>query len=626
MVRSLPEAAAAGAGKRLRGRAPAATIDGALPSETVAMPPAPLRLLLAACLLAAPAAAPAAELTTLAERSGFVETGRYAETIALCEAFATAYPDAVRCETFGTTPENRPMKLLVVSTAGAFTPAEARARGLPVTLVQGGIHAGEIDGKDAGFLALRQLLAGEASPGVLDAQVLLFVPVFNVDGHERFREWNRPNQRGPREMGWRTTAQNYNLNRDYLKADAPEMHAMLALLRRWDPLAYIDLHVTDGAKFEHDVSIQVEPLNSGDEQLRAAGLALRDGTIARLAQAGFQPLPFYPSFVVGDDPSSGFRDGVAPPRFSHGYMPLRNRLGMLVETHSWRDYPHRVRATREAILAVLDLVAERGAAWQATALGADARAARLAGTPVPLDYAATDACRRIDYKGYAYTRTPSEVSGATMTRYDESTPRTWHIPLCDVVVPGRVAEAPRAGYVVPAAQAARVAALLEHHGVDYRRLDAPVEALPVEAFRATSTQFGAAPYEGHQRLTVEGAWHRERQDLRAGSLFVPLAQPLARIVVALLEPQAPDSMAAWGLFNNHFERKEYMEPYVAEAVAREMLAADPGLRAAFERRLAEDPAFAADPQARLDFFYRRHASWDDRMDRYPVLRVDDAPR
>ena len=580
-----------------------------------------LRLSLAACCLFPAGASATGSLATHAERTGFQETGRYAETIALCERFAAEHPDAVRCETFGTTPQGRPMKLLVVSPSGAFTPDEARRQGLPVTLMQGGIHAGEIDGKDAGFLALRELLAGEVDAGALDAQVLLFVPVFNVDGHERFREWNRPNQRGPREMGWRVTAQGYNLNRDYLKADTPEMHAMLALLRRWDPLAYIDLHVTDGAKFEHDVSIQVEPLNSGDEPLRAAGLALRDGTIARLAAAGFQPLPFYPSFVVGDDPSSGFRDGVAPPRFSHGYMPLRNRLGMLVETHSWRDYAHRVRTTRETILAVLDLVAAHGDAWQATARAADGRAARLAGTRMPLDYTATDDCHQIDYKGYAYTRTPSDVSGATMTRYDEGTPETWRIPLCDVVVPGVVVTAPAAGYLVPAEYAELVARKLDHHGATYRRLGAASDAIEVEAFRATSTSFGNAPYEGHQRLTVDGAWQSERHDLRPGSLFVPIAQPLSRLVVALLEPRAPDSLAAWGWFNNHFERKEYMEPYVAEEVARDMLAADPAVRAQFERRLADDPAFASDPQARLDFFYRRHASWDDRMDLYPVYRV-----
>ena len=161
--------------------------------------PAPAFIAALAALLATTTPAFAADpaLTTVAEQSGFLKTGRYDEVIALCDAFAKRYPAAVRCGEFGTTPEGRPMKLLVVSKAGAFTPEAAKAKNLPVLLVQGGIHAGEIDGKDAGFLALRQALDGEAAKGDLDKLVLLFVPVFNVDGHERFGAWNRPNQRGP---------------------------------------------------------------------------------------------------------------------------------------------------------------------------------------------------------------------------------------------------------------------------------------------------------------------------------------------------------------------------------------------------------------------------------------------
>jgi hypothetical protein len=148
-----------------------------------------------------PAFAADPALSTIAERSGYLKTGRYDEVIALCNAFAKAYPNAVRCSQFGTTPEGRPMQVLIVSKTGAFTPEATRKMSLPVMLVQGGIHAGEIDGKDAGFLALRQALDGEAAPGALGKQVLLFVPVFNVDAHERFGAWNRPNQHGPQEMG-----------------------------------------------------------------------------------------------------------------------------------------------------------------------------------------------------------------------------------------------------------------------------------------------------------------------------------------------------------------------------------------------------------------------------------------
>ena len=580
-----------------------------------------------AALLAVSTSAIAADpaLTTLSERSGFLKTGRYDEVIALCDAFAKRYPAAVRCSEFGTTPEGRPMKLLVVSTTGAFTPEAAKARHLPVLLVQGGIHAGEIDGKDAGFLALRQALDGEAANGDLDKLVLLFVPVFNVDGHERFGAWNRPNQRGPEEMGWRTTAQNYNLNRDYVKADAPEMQAMLALVNAWDPLAYIDLHVTDGAKFQHDVSIQVEPLHAGDAELRKAGTALRDGVIERLDAQGSMALPFYPSFVENDDPASGFVDGVATPRFSTGYFQLRNRFGMLLETHSWKDYPTRVRITRNAIVALLDLVATHGPQWLRTAHEADLRAEKLAGMQVPLDWKAGDRMHTIDFQGYAYTRTPSDISGALMTHYDESKPETWHLPMRDDIQPDHVVAAPGAGYLVPAAHAAWVGAKLRQHGIRFDSLHEPMAAARVEAFRADSAEFAATSFEGHQRLTVTGTWKPEAQDVGIGALFVPIAQPKSRLVMALLEPQAPDSLLGWGEFNNAFEQKEYMEAYVAEEVARDMLAKDPALKVEFERKVKADPAFAKDPQARLDFFHRRHASYDQRLRLYPVLRTATAP-
>lgn len=579
-----------------------------------------MRALLTTLALAAAAghslAAP--PLTTQAERSGFVQTGRYDEVTQLCRDFARAHPAQVRCERFGTTPQGRPMWALVASQSGALTPAAARRAGLPVTLVQGGIHAGEIDGKDAGFLALREQLA---RPGALRHQVLVFVPVFNVDGHERFGPWHRPNQRGPEQMGWRTTAQNLNLNRDYVKADAPEMQAMLGLVRAWDPLVMVDLHATDGAQFEHDIAIMVEPVHAGDAALREAGRAWRDGVIDALAAQGGLPLPFYPSFVEMDNPASGFRDGVPTPRFSQGYFLLRNRLGMLVETHSWRPYPHRVRQTRQTIDAVLDQVARHGRDWLQRAHAADARPpAELA-----LTWRTRPEAREIEFRGYAYTRTPSEVSGALMTRYDETRPEVWRVPLRDRIEPDLVRAAPRAGYLVPAEHAAWVGEKLAQHGVRFERLARGRTALPVQVWRASAVKRDATSTEGHHRMALAGQWAAEARDLPAGSLFVPAQQPLAALAMHLLEPDAPDSLASWGRFAPAFEPKEYMEPYVAEQVAREQLAASPALREAFAARLRDDARFAADPQARLDFFYRRAPSWDERFNLYPVLRTDQRP-
>lgn len=571
------------------------------------------------------AAAATDALSTIAERSAFQKTGRYDEVIKLCAAYQKAYPKQVRCTEFGRTPEGRPMMALLATRTGAFTPSAANKQNLPVLLVQGGIHAGEIDGKDAGFLALRDALDNTAAKGALDKQVLIFVPVFNIDGHERFGKWNRPNQRGPEEMGWRTTAQNFNLNRDYAKADSPEMQAMLRLVNQWDPIATIDLHVTDGAKFEHDIAIMVEPVHGGDTELRSVGKALRDTTIGDLAKQGSLPLPFYPSFVVGDDPATGFTDSVPPPRFSHGYFLTRNRLGMLVETHSWKDYAARVRATRNTVVSILSQIAASGQEWMKVAKAADARAAKLAGESVALTYKATDKSRTIDFRGYEYTRTMSDVSGALMTRYDEKKPQIWKLAVRDDVQPDLTIVAPRGGYIVPVAHAASLGEKLTQHGIIFRKLTRPMANIAVETFRADNAAPGTESVESHQRLTVQGAWKAETREVKAGSLFVPIAQARSVLVMSMLEPLAPDSFVAWGNFNNAFERKEYMEAYVAEDVAREQLSADPALAAAFKNKLASDAEFAKSPSARLEFFARRHSSWDGQFNLYPVMRVAKVP-
>jgi hypothetical protein len=182
--------------------------------------------------------------------------------------------------------------------------------------------------------------------------------------------------------------------------------------------------------------------------------------------------------------------------------------------------------------------------------------------------------------------------------------------------------APKGGYLVPAEYAAQVGEALRLHGIEFRTMNAPLADAAVEAFDADSVKFAPAPSEGRQRTTLSGQWASATASLVAGALFVPIAQPKARLLMAILEPQAPDAIAAWGGFNNSFERKEYMEAYVAEEQARLMLAKDPALKAEFETKLKADPDFAKNPMARLDFFARRHPAWDKAYNRYPVLRSD----
>ncbi len=349
------------------------------------------------------------------------------------------------------------------------------------------------------------------------------------------------------------------------------------------------------------------------------------------------PLPFYPDLAKTDDPSSGFQLTVYSPRFSTGYFPQRNRFTLLVETHSWKDYARRVRVTRNTIVALAELLAEHGEAWREQALKADHDAARLGGTEVVLDYDSgwreptsggtparqADGTELIDFKGYSYTREPSAISGEPVTVYDPKTPQVWHVPFRDRVTAALSVRAPLGGYVVPCAWAQDTGARLALHGITCEPVRARSEGVRVEAFRARSVEFTAAPFEGRMRVTLAGDWRREMQDIAAGALFVPIAQPAARLLMHLLEPQAPDSFAAWGFFNACFEQKEYPEPYVAEQIARSMLAEQPQLAEEFSRRLGEDPAFGASPTARREFFLRRHASWDSRLNLYPVFRVDE---
>jgi hypothetical protein len=330
---------------------------------------------------------------------------------------------------------------------------------------------------------------------------------------------------------------------------------------------------------------------------------------------------------------------VYSPRFSTGYFPQRNRFTVLVETHSWKDYAHRVRMMRTTISSLAELVAVHGRNWLELAHQADQAAMKLGGTKVPLDFTSSwreppqaggatvdrDAStpgRVIEFRGYAYTRTPSPISGGLVTRYDPKTPQIWRVPLRDQVNVAVSATVPLGGYVIPAAFTADIALRLEAHGVAFSRLRGGEEKFAARAFRATEVRFSAVPFEGRMRADLAGAWHEEMYAPQDGALFVPTAQPLARLVVALFEPLAPDSFAAWGLFNACFEQKEHMEPYVAERIAEEMLEHDPRLAAEFWSRCERDAKFAASPIARLEFFLRRHASWDARYNLYPVLRLE----
>jgi Zinc carboxypeptidase len=565
-------------------------------------------------------AAPAADWRTPSEETGNLETPRLSETVAYLKRLAAASP-WIRVSSFGRSGEGRDLVLVVAAKDGAFDPAAASKSGRAVVLVQAGIHAGEIDGKDAGLALLRDIAVTREKAALLDHVVLLFMPIYNVDGHERFGPWNRINQDGPKEMGWRVTSRNLNLNRDYLKADAVETRAWLKVFSAWRPDLTIDSHVTDGADFQYDVTYAIE---TGPNVAPGVASWVRGSLLKRLLPGlearGHQVAP-YIQLVDDADPGRGQAGAISDPRFSTGYTVLRNRPSFLIETHMLKDYPTRVRATYDTLAGLLEAVGRDAEALRAAVRAADADAARPGRTP--LRFRVTETARPIEFKGYEWTRGPSTVSGAVKVVYGHD-PITRTVDRFDQFEVTVEVERPRA-YLVPP-QWTEVIEVLRAHGLRLLRLAEPLSAA-VGGYRLSEPHWQEAPFEGRHPVTFKS----ERADgvtrvFPPGTVVVPLDQPDSALAVNLLDPQGPDALAAWGFFDAIFEQKEYYESYVMERMAQEMLDRDPKLVAEFDAALA-DPKFAASPRARLDFFYRRTPYWDDRIGLYPVgLVTSDATR
>jgi hypothetical protein len=546
-------------------------------------------------------------------------TPRYEETVRWCRALAVA-EDQVAYTTFGISPEGRDLPLLIWDPAGLADPQACHAAGRVILLVQACIHAGESSGKDAGMAWIRDLcLAGPDAPAGV---TVLFIPIFNVDGHERFGPYNRINQDGPREMGWRTTAQNLNLNRDFLKADAPEMRAWLRLWNTWRPHMLVDTHATNGADYQYPVTYGLELHGNLDPGLTA----WTADYLARLeAGLGAQGIPIAPyvTFRRWHDPRSGLRQWVAGPRYSQGYAAVRNRPGLLVETHMLKPYPVRVAATRAILELTLAHLADHRAALRALADAADARTASLAGRgePVPLDFATGPDSVMVDFLGVRYEQVTSELSGGEYFVYHADEPETLRVPFFDQPVVTAAASLP-AAYLVPPAWTA-VLERLRWHAIRFDRLAAPAE-VTVRGWRLEDVRWADRPYEGRHRVEFTAVPGDEVRTFPAGTAVVTTDQPGARVIAHALEPAAPDALLRWGFFDAVLTRVEYVESYVIERMMAEMVRDDPDLRAEFEAARAADADLAGDPWAIRQWFYRRTPYHDSRAFVYPVARIDDA--
>jgi len=572
---------------------------------------------------------------TPAEKACYATTPDYAETMAYLERVHAAAPGQVRIETFGKTGEGRDLSIVIVSRDGVFDPSAIHAARRPIVLVQNSIHAGEMDGKDACLALLRDMVITKSQAALLDRAVFVFIPIYNADGHERRSPFNRINQNGPAEMGWRSNGSNLNLNRDYMKADAPETRALMAMFHRWLPDFFVDDHVTDGADYQYDVTFT---LDDGPNVSAATAKWVDDTATPALVKYvndhGHLAFPNYILLMDDSDPAQGLAFNDNPPRFSTGYMILEGRPGMLVELHMLKDYKTRVTGNYEILAGLLELMNREADKVIALNAAADKEAEQMGAHPLgkakfPLALAWGGQTTPVLFRGYRFDRELSDVSGAIWIKYFEE---PWNVSLPMQAGYKVTAETTLpAAYIIPAPWT-QVIDVLAAHQVKMTRTAEPWTG-EVETYQCTGMKWQTPPFEGrHPTFNGEAASGagrygdcelvKQQRTFPAGSAVIELNQRLSRVAVGWLEPAAPDSALQWGFFDPIFEQKEYGENYVLEELAREMMARDPRLKAEFERKVASDPAFAASPSARLEFFFERSPWFEaNRMGEYPVGRL-----
>jgi murein tripeptide amidase MpaA len=562
---------------------------------------------------------------TPAERNGLNATPDYEETMAWLTSLVKTAPE-LEMVSIGQSLQGRDIRMVIASADQTFSPAAMHASGKPLLIAHAGIHAGEIDGKDAGLMLLRDMTVAGKRKELLAGANFLFIPILNVDGHERISRFNRINQRGPAEMGWRTNARNQNLNRDFTKLDTEGVRALIEVFKQWKPDLYLDLHVTDGADYQYDITFGGNGRKGWSPDIGAWIEDVYHPAISdTLSNFGHEPggLIFANN---GIDMQDGILNWTGNPRFSSGYGDAVQLPAILVENHSLKPYRRRVLGTYVLLAATLDLLAkEQESLRAATAHDRQRRTDKIA---LGFVRDKSSVPSRVDFKGVGSERYPGEVSGTEVVRWTGQ-PLNQSIPQVFIETPTVVVERPSA-YIIPAVWS-DVSERIAMHGIKVEQMTSPLTTM-AEVYRLPAAKIAEPsawtpnPFEGHIRIDPgQPVKQLIETTFPAGSFRISTDQPMSDLIVLMLEPQSPDSFLQWGFFLEIFTRTEYAEAYVLEPLAQKMLAADAELRARFENKLANDKSFADSQYRRLMWFYKQTPFYDQTYQLYPVARIPKDP-
>jgi hypothetical protein len=510
---------------------------------------------------------------TRPEATNYAETSRYDEVVSFMKAMAAASPQ-IHLSTYGYTYEGRALPLAVIGAPDA-TAKSVLATGKTRIFIQGNIHAGEVEGKEALLQLLRSIAKGERAAWFKDV-VLLITPIYNADGNERVSVANRGAQHGPvGGMGTRPNAQGLNLNRDAMKLETAEARSLVRLLSDYDPHVNVDLHTTNGS--DHGYYLTYDP---GGSPNTSAGITrlLRSELLSTVTRA-VKTKHNWDFFYYGGAGSRGGERGwygdldLYKPRYTHTYFGIRNRLGILSETYSYATFEDRIKASYWFVEEIVNFAAKNGEAIRKATAAADAESivgteqavrGKLSRFPEPVSVVLAET--REERNPYVPDRPMRRrVNGSerleTMPHYGliepsetSVAPRAFVIPLPAPAPPPTAAAPPAGGppFGAPRDPGVRMMAAivdrLEAHGIRYTKTAADMP-LKGERFRIESSKVDERDFEGHKLRTLTGAWQPAEETLRAGSLIVPMDQPLARLAFLLLDPRSDDGLMAWNILD-----------------------------------------------------------------------------
>ena len=485
--------------------------------------------------------------TTRPERTAFQETSSHADVVQFLDSLTRATTD-VRAGTLAVSPEGRRVPYVLAARPLPFSAGEAHRTGKPIVYIQANIHGGEVEGKEVSQMLLRDLTRGHLRP-LLDSLILIVVPIFNADGNDRLGpvDKNRPGQNGPSVVGQNPNGQGLNINRDYVKLEAPETRGAVQLIKLWDPDVLIDLHTTNGSY--HGYVLTYSPglnpnTNPATDYVRGRLLpAVRDRMERRHRQQTF----WYGNFR-SQHPDSlvlGWETYDARPRFGTNWMGVRGRLGILSEGYSNADFRTRILATYNFVHEVLSLVAEQRTTIKSLVLASKVQ------RPDSIAVRSTLAPPTPQFVVAEITRPAGEGDGGFAKRQRTGVYRSIRMPVFGSFQARRKEAMPHA-YLVPP-RLRHIVELLRAQGIAVDSLTSE-SRLAAEEFTVDSLTAGPL-FEGHRTVQVEGRWSPRSSDTLAapGWYTVSTRQPLGVLAAYLLEPASEDGVVTWNLLDRELQ-------------------------------------------------------------------------